>query len=221
MSSSDPLDPTNAVLLGALELLIESGSSDMADLLRDADLEPAGHAERWEVGSREVFAHSFTLVVSPKTFVALREPKSLERVKDAITSVVRSFSTELSSLHVVVRLPVIGRSWGHVYRSVAPRAVEERPSEEAVLAGAEELARALEDEAACDALASAILSSAEVRAGGERALRRYVLGLSAPSLARTEKDRPFGDRLRWLIEHAATRADEAVADVELRLRLAH
>jgi hypothetical protein len=219
MTSPDPSDPTNAVLLGALALLRESGRADIAAVLDDAELEPVGRLERWEVGSREVDARSFSLVVSPKSFVALRDPATLERVRDAIAAVVRSHVTELSSLSVVVRLPVVGLSWGHVYRSAAPPSDAQRPSEQAILSGAEALANALDDASAAEALATATLESAEVPTGGDRALRRYVLRLTAASLARAEKHRPLGERLRWLIEHAATRADEAVADVELRLRL--
>lgn len=215
----DPTDPTSAVLAAALEVLEANGNAEAAAIVDDAELVPAGRSEHWEVGSREVDARPFALVVSPRAFVALREPAKLEALRDALAAVLRSESTELSTLHLLVRLPGVGRPWGHVYRTASSSVPVERPTDEAVLAGATALASALDDEAAERALAQATLESVEVPSSSERALRRYVLHLGADALARADKNRPFSDRLRWLVEQAATRASEAVADVELRLRL--
>ncbi len=214
-----PHDPTGAVLLAVLDVLAASGREDVAALVRDAALVPAGSGEHWEVGSRLVDARSFALVVGPRAFVALREPRKLDEIRDALAAVLRSDATELATLHLLVRLPGVERPWGHVYRAAPAKAEPERPSDEAVLAGIVELARALDDDAALSALDAATLESAEVPTSGDRGLRRYVLRLSADALARSQKDRALSDKLRWLVEQAATRAVEAVADVELRLRL--
>jgi hypothetical protein len=212
-------DPLRAALLAAIEILDAEGRADVAALVRDGELVAFGESERWEVGSKHVEARHVALIVEPRAFVALRDPAKLDVVRDAVRAVLRSPATDLAGLTVLVRLPIVGRAFGQAYRSAPERAEPERPSDDRVLAGARELARAMSDADAVGALEEARLESAEVASSADRLLRRYVLRLSPAALARSEKNRAFSDRLRWLVEQAATRAVEAVADVELRLAI--
>lgn len=218
MIGPDAPEVARAALTAARAILEAEGANDLSESLADAELVVAGADETWEVGSRSVKAYSLALVLSPTAFVALRDAAKLERVREALAATLRSPGTEMGPLGVVIRLPGIERTWGHAYRGSA-RAIAERPSDEAVKAGAEELALALGDKDAAASLSTALLESAEVPSSGHRLLRRYVLRLTPRALARAERHRAFADRLRWLIEHAATRAVEAVSEVELRLRL--
>lgn len=210
-------DPEAALCAAAARLLRSSGREALAELLEHAELRLDATEERWEMGSRSVSAQRVVLVLEPDAFVRLRDDaEALEAARSAIAEVVRSPTTELAELMLVVRLPEVGRPWADVYRQVSPRAPED-DAPERVLAAATALAFAYGAEAVRRALEAAELEAEDLPSEGPR-LRRWVVRLLPADLARAERDGPFFDVLRRSVTHAATRAGVRVADVELRVR---
>jgi hypothetical protein len=209
-----------ALRAGAAALLRAQGRADLADVLESGELQLSGEPQTWLVGSREVTAHVIAIVLAAPELVALtRQPAALDRVRDALAQAMASPTTALAELLPVMRLPAIGRAWQTAYRSVPISEMPERPPPSAVLAGAADLLEALGRHGAAEVARRGELDVADVPTSGERALVRYVLHLTAPDLALAKRDAAIAEELREAITEAGTRAAEAVADVELRLRV--
>lgn len=207
---------TAALRAGALSLLEAQGEREAAALVSMADVEIVGPGEPWLMGSRQVTAHRIALVLDPLSYAAAgRAPRLLEAVRAAFGSAMRTPTTELADLSVVLKLPGIAQGWDRAYRD-APRAADaEHPDPGAVLAGAAELAEALAETKVAAMLRRAELESADAAGGAYPPLMRYVLRLDPADLALAKRAPDLADRLRRAVHDAGTRAAEVVATVEL------
>jgi hypothetical protein len=209
-----------ALRAGVVALLEARGEMELAALVEGAGVEVSGEGERWSMGSREVVASRFMLVVAAPAFVALKgDAAKLAAVREAFASAVRTPETELAELTPVLRLPAVERGWHHVYRSAAPAAAPERAEPEAVLGGAAALLEAAGDARGAEMLRRAQLESAPVAGGGQRSLVRCVVRLDPADRVAIDRDVERGERLRRAVRDAGTRAAEAVASVELATAL--
>jgi len=200
---------------GAAALLEAEGRPALAELVRRARVEIVGPGETWSMGAREVTAHRVALAVPAEAFHALTsDPAALGAVRSAFARAMRSPDTELSEVHVELLLPVIDRAWAHAYRSAPTRDPgAERPSPEAVLAGAAALLRATGDPLGAAILEHSHLSVAEVASAGTP-LTRVVVYLTPQDRARTWHAPALEERLRRAVHDAVRRAQEE-AVVEL------
>ena len=204
-----------ALRLAASSLLEARGQTRLAELVARARVEIAGEGESWSIGNRTVTAHRVALVVAAPAFIELsRDAARIETIKEAFAQAMRSPETELLALHVELALPADGRPWSGAYREAPVRhRPADRPSPQAILAGATSLLEALGDRAAASLLDRAHLEAAEVQ-GEETPLIRYVLRLAPVARARTLEDAALGERLCRAVRDAAVRAGE-VTTVEL------
>jgi len=200
-------------------LLAAQGEIELADVVRDADVEVLP-PETWTLGPRTVQAHRVAIALDAAAFAGLgAAPERIARLRAAFEAAMRSPETELADLALLLRLPALGVAWGHAYRDSSPREAE-HPSEAAVLGGASALLAAKGDHEAAAMLARAELESAEVPGSGRELLRRWVARLDPADLARAQRQMGLGDRIRGALRDAATRATEVVASVELAAGLA-
>jgi hypothetical protein len=208
-------------LKAAVAALLEArGARGVAALVAQGDLEVAGPAERWSMGSREVSAARLALVVDARAFAELTaDATGMAAMKETFASAVRTPETELAELAVVLRLPGVGCGWHHAYREAAPAATPERPEPEAVLGGAAALLEARGDARGAAMLRRAQLETAPVPGGGREALLRGVVRLDPADRAALSRDAGAEERLRRAVREAGTRAAEAVASVELSTAL--
>jgi hypothetical protein len=212
----------DAALREAIASLLEArGELDLAALVRRASLELAPRSEGWRIGVRAVEAQGFALLCDPTDFARLSEhAEQLARIEASLADAVRTPTTELAGLALVLRLPVVDRSWASAYRDARAFEPPARPppTSEQLLHAASALARALGDARAAEALEHAELEHEIVPSSGPPLLR-YVLRLGAAELAHAERDRDLAALLERCLRHAATRVDRRVASVELRLRV--
>ncbi|XXX75111.1 hypothetical protein WMF30_46395 [Sorangium sp. So ce134] len=209
-----------ALKAAALALLEARGERGLSALVAGAELALAGPPQRWAMGSREVSASRLSLAVDAPAFAALTaDAARLAAVKDAFASAVRTPETELADLTLVLRLPGAGRGWNQVYREAALPAAPERPHPDAVLGGAAALLEASGDARGAAMLRRARLETAQVPGGGGVALVRCAVRLDPADRAALDRDGERAERLQRAVRSAATRADEAVASVELATAL--
>lgn len=205
---------------GAVRVLAGGGHDALAMIVRDADLELLGRTQTWQVGDRALTAQTLVLTLSAEAFVALRATQGgLDEVRGALAALVRSPTTELAELLVVVRLPIVEQTWEALYRGAATRTAPERPPPEAVLRAASELLAALGDARSAAMLASAELEVASVPSSAELVVVRYVLRLLPVDLATVQRDDALAERIKRALADAGTRAFEQVSGIELRARV--
>lgn len=213
-------DALAALREGVVGLLEHGGRARLAALVGGSELELAGRGQTWSIGERAVVAQTVVMALSPAEFVELgATPESAAAVRDAFADAMRSPTTELASLLVVVRLPIVEEPWESVYRHAAVRATPERPSGARVLRAASELLVARGDATAASILEHAELDVATAPSGSEGVVLRCVLCLTALDLARVEREPALAEALRRSIRDAGTRALERVGEVDLRVRL--
>jgi len=212
---------TLALRQGVVELLELRGEAELAAIVGRAEVELLRKAEDWRIGLRSVEAQSVGLACDAPDFARLtRDAAWFAEVERAFAEAVRSPTTELASLVLVLRLPAIGRSWASAYRdhTLAEPPAPPPPTSEQLLRASASLARALDDEPAALAFERARLE-AELVPSKSGALLRYLLRLEAKDLARAERDVAWASLVERCLRHAATRIDRRVASVELRLRV--
>lgn len=215
------MSATLALRQGVVELLERRGAAPLAEVVGRAEVELLRKAEDWRIGLRAVEAQIVGLLCDAPDFATLtRDSELLGVVERAFAEAVRSPTTELASLVLVLRLPAIGRSWASAYRdhTLAEPPAPPPPTSEQLLRASGALARALGDEAAGVALERARLESENVPSKST-VLVRYLLRLDAHDLARAERDSEWASLVERCFRHAATRIDRRVASVELRLRV--
>lgn len=223
MSSTDP---EGLVVAAARRILDAGGHGTLARILGSATLDLLPGSETWQIDQRAVTAQRVALVVTPEDFVVLRgESGAFDTVKSAIAAVIDTPTTRLAGLTLVVALDTSitgatvtkGRTWGSVYRSAAtasgPTAEPAR-----VLATAMALARAYGDAASERLLAGAELARADLASSSGILLVRWIVALAPVDLVAAERSQGIGDHIVRYVTHAATRATERVAEVELRAR---
>ncbi len=209
-------DAPGAVAAVAAKLLEAKGARELAAILERSAMSLVPGSESWQVGSRTIEAHRLALVVSPDDFVRLRVREGdLDEIRWAIASVVRSGTTELAELVVVVRLPLVDKPWESAYRT-APRA-EDDTTPEGVLQAAAALAVAYGSQRAAAVLGHAALETADSTEGFPTQ-RRVVVRLLAADLVAVERDPDLDELVRRCVTHAVTRASVRVLSVEVRLR---
>lgn len=214
------MNETAAIRTAVAELLEARGDRRLAAVVADAGVSLSS-PEPWTMGARTVTAHHATLEVDAPTYVGLRaDPAALGRIREAFESALRSPETALADLVLVLRLPVLGRSWQHAYRDAPAAPTPDPPSDPAVLAGAAALVRAEGDADLGAMLDRASLESADVPSSGGYALRRYVLRLDVADLVELRRDVDRAERARAAVGDAATSAVARVASVELAPRAA-
>jgi hypothetical protein len=206
-----------ALRAGTIALLEATGEREIAALVEQAELVIAAAGEPWSMGSRTVVGERFALIADAPVYAALAgAPGKLEAVRRALAQAVRTPETELADLHLLLRLPAIGVPWSHVYREAeAADRSRDRPSPEAVRAGAAALLDAEGDARAAALLRRADLTQAAIPEASPP-LMRWVAHLHPADLAAAERDGRLADSLRRALRAAATRAEEAVT-VELAL----
>lgn len=209
-------DAPSAVAAVAAKLLSAKGARDLALLVERSSMTLAPGSESWQVGSRTVEAHRLALVVAPDDFVRLRvRERDLDEIRWAVASVVRSATTELTELLVVVRLPVLEVPWSAAYRTAPMAADDSNP--EGVITAAAALAEAYGDKRAAAVLRRGVLEMVDVP-DEWISQRRVVVRLLPADLVATERDSGLDEMLRKCVTHAATRASARVLTVEIRLR---
>jgi hypothetical protein len=208
-----------ALRAAAAALLTAQGERALAALVEGAELSVQA-PETWSMGARTVSAHRLSLAVDAPELVALRaDPGRLELVRSAFETAVRSPDSELADLALLLRLPAVGTSWQRAYRDAPPHETAERPTPEAVLAGAGALLAAADARSAAQILARASLEVADLPATGSEPLVRYVVRLDPADLAEAQRAAELADKLRRAVHDAALRADERIASVELAAAL--
>lgn len=211
-------DAPSAVGLMAAKLLFAKGERDLAALVERSSMTLAPGAESWQVGSRTVEAHRLALVVAPHDFVRLRvRERDLDEIRWAVAATVRTATTELAELLVVVRLPMVDLPWSVAYRTAPIPADDSLP--EGVTEAAASLAEAYGHRRAAAVLRRSVLEMIDLP-GEWISQRRVVLRLLAADLVATERDPDLDEMLRKCLTHAATRASARVLSVELRLQSA-
>jgi hypothetical protein len=213
---TESADATRALAIVAAKLLAAKGKRELAAIVERSSLTVVPGIEQWQVGSRVVEAHRLALVASPEDFVRLRiHENELEDIRWAIASSVKSGTTELAELLVVVRLPWVDMPWAAAYRTAPPAAEDEAP--ESVVEGAAALANAYGYARVADVLRRSTLEAYDVPSEG-LPQRRLVLRLLPRDLVVAERDNDLAEHLRRCITHAATRAAVRIGTVELRVR---
>lgn len=212
-----------ALHAGVIALLKARGSSQLAAKIEHAQIEISPDPERWSMGSRVVMAHQVVLSLDAAAYADIVfDTAKLEAIRSAFSAVMRTPETELAELTPVVTLPHLGRGWHHAYRDVPARARETEPVDpSAVLDGARALLSAMREPEAEGMLSRGDISSVDVPGGslGERLqFMRYVIHLAPEDYARVERDPRLFGKLKSAVHAAATRADYAVADIELGIR---
>lgn len=212
------VDAPQAVASVAAKLLGAKGERDLAALVERSTLTLASGAEAWTVGSRVVEASRLALVVSAEDFVRLRvRERDLDEIRWAVASAVRTGTTELAELLVVVRLPFVEAPWSKAYRTARP-AVDDTTPEGVIEAGAA-LADAYGHRRAGALLRRSLLDMLDIPAEWG-VQRRLVLLVTATDLVACERDSDLAEMLRRCVTHAATRASATVLNFEIRLRAA-
>jgi hypothetical protein len=213
---SPQVDRSAAVAVVAAKLLAAKGERDLAALVERSSMTQAPGTESWTVGSRMVDACRLALIVSPEDFVRLRVREGdLDEIRWAVASAVRSGTTELAELLVVVRLPFVDAPWSTAYRSSRPAADDTTP--EGVIEAAAGLAEAYGHRRAAALLRRSALDMVDIPEEWI-AQRRIVLQVVPADLVASERDPDLAEMLRRCVTHAATRASARVLSFEIRLR---
>jgi hypothetical protein len=214
-----------ALKSGAIALLDAEGKGDLAAIVAAAELELTG-TEEWGMGSREVTAQRLALIVDAPAYLKLTgDEHTLDAVRGAFARAMRTPSTELAELAVVLRLPEPGsRGWHHVYREAPVIRLPERPPPERVLAGAVALLRARGARRARGAMAAAqILSRGALECEdlgySDTPLVRYVVRLPGDDLAEVQSDGEISLEISQAVIAAGTRASERLARVDFAVKL--
>jgi hypothetical protein len=206
---------------GVAALLEARGAHDVAEVARRADLELVGPGEAWSLGGRSVHAdHVALATTAPDYAFVTGDPARLAALRDAAAAAMRTPSTELAELVVVLRLPGLDRAWSGAYRQAPRRDPAPAPDPAAVLAAACALLDAEGEGDAAAIAGRATLERAAVPTTGPLGLARWALRLAPADYARASRDASLERRLTRAVEAAATRADERVASIDLALAIA-
>jgi hypothetical protein len=205
---------------GVVRLLAEGGEPRLAELCAGAEVELLGQTQTWTVGERRVLAQSIVMALAPEELVELRRrPDGVSVVREAFATALRSPTTELAELFVIVRLPVVDSTWQRIYRQAPARPTPDRPEPMAVLEAAADLLRALGEPVAAAMLDRAELEIVPVPSSPDVVISHGVVRLVPADLAMAQRDELLADRIRRAVADAATRAVERVSEIELRARV--
>ena len=212
------IDLLAALRSGVVQLLEAGCDPALARLVAAGEVAILEPGEPWSMGSRTVMAYRAALVVSAPAYADLAaSPARFDAIKRVFAQAMRTADTELTDLHIELKLPAIEQSFRVAYRAAPSPSPRERPAASAILAGAAALLDALGQEAAAALVRRAELTTAQVP-GTSTPLLRCVVRLSPADLASAQRDAQLGEQVRSAVHAAATRADEAVA-VELAVTL--
>lgn len=195
-----------ALARGCADLLEARGDAELAEIVRDATIEPAGSSS-WQVDARAVTAYRFELLVDAEAFAAIEaHADGAAKIERAFASAVRSPKSELASCAIVLKLPTIDRSFAAAYAGEKNELTRPKPDASAILAGAIALLSA----EGHDDVAARLTLAKLFEEPSEGSSIRYVLALAPDDFAFLESSPSDRDQVVAAIVAGARRGPSPI-----------